>query len=160
MIIYQSTCKKTGLSYIGLTTKSLQSRKNSHWRSVIKGSSTAFHKALRKYGMGGFKWKTLEKCNNIDELKEREIQYIAELNTYEHGYNSTKGGEFFSAKYEKKGYITRKLGVKRDDIVLLNKIYNGDKEKIFNHVFPTLMNVVNVWLSRTIDNELKPPEEK
>ena len=159
MIIYQAICKETGLSYVGLTTKSLQSRKNSHWKSVIKGSKTTFHLALKKYGLNGFKWKTLEKCETIEELKEREIHYIAELNTYENGYNSTKGGEFFSPNFEKKGYLTHKVYIKRDDIILLNKIYNGDKEKIFNHLFPGLMSNVNIWLSRTIDKELEHSEK-
>ena len=159
MIIYKATCRVTGLSYIGLTTKTLQTRKKTHWKSVLKGSSTAFHNALRKYNLNGFTWKTIHKCDNIEELKEKEIEYITEYNTYENGYNSTKGGEFFSKQYDKTKFLTHKVFVKRDDIILLNKIYSGDKEKIFSHLFPSLMSNINIWLSKTLDSQLDPPDK-
>ncbi len=93
LVIYCATNKYTGLKYIGLTTRGLQHRKKTHWRSVEKGSKTYFHNALRKYKLNGFNWKILERVNNIDKLAKREIHYISEYNTYKEGYNSTLGGE-------------------------------------------------------------------
>lgn len=93
MLIYECQNKFTGEKYIGLTTKTLEKRKRSHLRSVRKGSQLKFHQAIRKYGKEAFKWKTVEKCNSIDELTEREKYWIKTLDTKNKGYNSTDGGE-------------------------------------------------------------------
>lgn len=98
MLIYKCTNKFTGEMYIGLTTTSLEKRKRRHRRSVYCGSKTKFHEALRKFGFEAFKWRTIEKCNSIDELKEREKYWIEKLNTLEEGYNSTHGGEYSQPK--------------------------------------------------------------
>jgi hypothetical protein len=87
--------------YFGLTTTSLEKRKNGHLISVYKNSShLLFHNAIRKY-KNNFMWEIIEehKLNSYDELlnilKEREIYFIKENKTYlkKYGYNSTYGGE-------------------------------------------------------------------
>lgn len=48
--------------------------------------------AIEKYGIENFNFSLIEKVEN-NLLDEREIFWIAEKDSYYHGYNSTKGGK-------------------------------------------------------------------
>lgn len=97
-LIYRIDCKVTGLTYVGKTILSLEDR----WRNHVDYASwvirhrpekdTYFARAIRKYGPDAFVPSVIEET---DErlLNEREFCWIAELNTFERGYNSTRGGE-------------------------------------------------------------------
>lgn len=45
---------------------------------------------MQKYGIGHFHIELIEETNNPEE---REIYWIEKLNTYQNGYNATKGGD-------------------------------------------------------------------
>ena len=88
-IIYKITNKVNGKSYIGQTRYSLEFR----WRQHIhKKDNTYFHNAIKKYGVENFSIEILEECE-VSKLNEREIFYIAKLNTFKEGYNLTIGGD-------------------------------------------------------------------
>lgn len=56
------------------------------------GKYPKIERARRKYpDFSQWKYELLEYCD-IDQLNEREEYWIAELDTYVHGYNSTPGG--------------------------------------------------------------------
>lgn len=88
-VIYKTTCKTTGLSYIGQTRRSLEKRKKQHENAK---DNYSIHKAIRKYGASNFIWEIIEECDN-SLLNQREIYWIAFYNTYYNGYNETKGGD-------------------------------------------------------------------
>jgi hypothetical protein len=52
--IYQITNKINNKKYIGKTIKSLSTRFYNHCYASKNGSTTYFHKALRKYGKNNF----------------------------------------------------------------------------------------------------------
>lgn len=52
----------------------------------------AISHAIEKYGIENFNFSLIEKVEN-NLLDEREIFWIAEKDSYYHGYNSTKGGK-------------------------------------------------------------------
>ena len=61
----------------------------------INDSMKGFHNAVRKYGYENFKREILEFCNNLDQLYQREIFWIKELEShisFEKGYNLALGG--------------------------------------------------------------------
>lgn len=95
--IYKITCKISGKSYIGKTIRRLKVRIWEHF--TCKAGTTALRRAIQKYGKGVFEVQILEEhnANNLQELNnilaEREIYFINKYNTYEDGYNCTKGGE-------------------------------------------------------------------
>lgn len=95
MIVYLCTNLINGKQYVGITSISLGKRKSNHKTLAFrKNSQTKFHRALRKYGVENFKWEILdESFENVNELIEKEIKYIAEFNTYKTGYNMTIGGD-------------------------------------------------------------------
>lgn len=90
--IYKYT-SPSGKSYIGQTINSLKDRA----KNLISGNGykkcTVFWKAIQKYGWNNFKVEILEEVK-IEELNEREIQYIQYFDTLTpNGYNQATGGE-------------------------------------------------------------------
>ena len=85
MIIYKTTNLINGKFYIG---------KDANNRDYYLGSGSILNKAIKKYGKENFKKEILEKCNSLEELCEREIFWIKELDATNEtiGYNIAKGG--------------------------------------------------------------------
>lgn len=91
-LIYKYTSKTTKKSYIGKTLSSnFEKRHQKH--KYEKDENTHFGRAKLKYGYDDFVLIIIE--NNIFEenLSEREIYWIDYYDTFNNGYNSTKGGE-------------------------------------------------------------------
>lgn len=98
-VIYMATNKINGKSYIG-HTNNLQRRKREHrkgGRDLEKYSpnkTSAFYRAINKYGFENFEWHILEECSDdLDIRKKLEQKYILKYGTYGKGYNLTPGGE-------------------------------------------------------------------
>ena len=104
MIIYKATNKSNGKSYIGLTTKGLETRKRTHVNDARRGN-TYFNRAIRKYGVEGFDWSEIDSAKTLAELREKEIYHINKYDTFdnkERGYNTTSGGQIFRVTEEEK----------------------------------------------------------
>ena len=88
-VIYLITNLLNGMKYVGQTTQPLGARIAQH-----KCSDLYIDRAIRKYGRENFKVEVLEECYTVEQLNEREIFWIAALNTkVPNGYNITDGGE-------------------------------------------------------------------
>ena len=88
-VIYKITNTKNGMIYIGQTTRSVKERFGEHMKSDY-----LIGRAIRKYGVENFTVEVIEECATPEQLNEREIFWIAKLNTkHPHGYNMTDGGE-------------------------------------------------------------------
>lgn len=88
--IYMYTNKINGKKYIGQTICSLKKRHSQH----MCQNETYFDRALNKYGTENFELKIVE--DNIfdtDELNQKEIYYIDKFDTFNNGYNMTRGGD-------------------------------------------------------------------
>lgn len=103
-IIYCATNKVNGKKYIGQTRNNLEVRKSNHMSDfkVFKRTkpNSKFYRAMDKYGWDSFEWSVLEEGISVEDLNEREIEYIREFKTYnsEYGYNMTLGGTYISKK--------------------------------------------------------------
>lgn len=87
--IYMYTNKINGMKYIGQTICKLKKR---HWEHLNRDNSY-IDRALRKYGEENFDLSILEdNINDIEKLNELEIFYINKYDTFNNGYNLTKGG--------------------------------------------------------------------
>jgi predicted GIY-YIG superfamily endonuclease len=86
-----------GKHYIGLTTNSLDQRKQEHKCRAKRGDTKILYNALRKYDMvDTFELIEIDTAETLEELGEKEIGYILMYNSYylnETGYNMTYGGE-------------------------------------------------------------------
>lgn len=99
MIIYKATNLINGKIYIGQTIQNFDRYKQCHINNALsgvdikKGKRRPFYDAIRKYGAENFSWCIECICTSKKELCEKEIYYIKFYETYEKGYNATKGGE-------------------------------------------------------------------
>jgi group I intron endonuclease len=96
-IIYVATCVPNGKIYIGKTTGKLCKRKSRHLYEAYKSSrdfNSAFHNAIRRYGIDKFNWKIIDKSLFPELLSEMEKYYIKEFDCRSpRGYNLTDGGD-------------------------------------------------------------------
>lgn len=94
-VIYKATNIINGKVYVG-KTYNFEKRKREHIYDI--DNDLPFHKALKKYGVDSFKWEIIDYASTDEEIREKEIFWIKELNTCIHspnsnGYNITLGGE-------------------------------------------------------------------
>lgn len=92
-LIYMATNKIDGCSYVGLTSRDLNYRKDRHLYDARKGKESHFLRAIRKYGKDNFEWCILEEVP-AEQLCTAEvfwIQYFKYIGL--DLYNMTCGGE-------------------------------------------------------------------
>jgi len=86
-----------GKHYIGLTTTSIEQRKRQHNKEAKYGTEYCLYKAIRKHNMiDDIELIEIDTADTKEELKEKEIRYIQEYNSYYmngSGYNMTCGGD-------------------------------------------------------------------
>ena len=111
--------------YIGQTVQSIKDRFNQHTKPSIlkmKGSYKIYN-AMNKYGYGVFYVECLANEINPNDLDNKEIEYIEYYNSYEEGYNSTRGGD-------------SKTIAKVQDVIKLKRLFNkGMTHKELGKVF-------------------------
>ena len=96
-VIYRFKNNINGKVYIGQTTKSVRKRVIQHMtnsRPWVKTKKSYFANALNKYGFENFTFDVIERCNNQQELDNRERYWIAYYNSNnkKYGYNIDSGG--------------------------------------------------------------------
>lgn len=92
-IVYIITNSINGKVYIGQTIQSLKDRWYGHCRINCSKNEADMRikRAILKYGKENFNIRELERCR-VEDLDAREIYYIDLYNSFNNGYNSTKGG--------------------------------------------------------------------
>lgn len=110
-LIYKLTSKTSKKSYIG---KSMEYRfEYRMFQHSQDFSDTHLGRAKKKYGWNDFTIEVVE--NNIpkNKMSEREIYWIEYYDTFNNGYNSTKGGEggntYLKINNDKMNEIKRKI---------------------------------------------------
>ena len=92
--IYKITNKVNGKSYIEQTIQNVKERLYQH--CAIKCSQAvlnmAIHRAINKYGKSNFTIEVIEEVESTN-LNDRERYWIKYYNSYNNGYNATKGGQ-------------------------------------------------------------------
>lgn len=99
-IIYKAENTFTGEVYVGATTKSLVERKNDHLQKSNKSSDIFFHQAIGTYGADSFVWTEVDSAITLNDLAEKETEYICMYDSFKNGYNSDKGGGFKKTVYQ------------------------------------------------------------
>lgn len=92
MLVYCITNLINSKKYIGMTSRTLEERWNSHCSSARNGSKFRFHSAIRKYGEEAFVKEILFDNLNIQNCRTIEEETIREHNTLLCGYNAKPGG--------------------------------------------------------------------
>lgn len=149
-LIYIIKNKINDKVYIGQTSTSIRERFMQHTKpSVLKKRGTyKLYNAMSKYGKENFYCELLENNLESDEADNKEIYYIDKYNSYENGYNSTRGGD-------------SKTICKIQDIIFLKELF--DKKvpmkkiaKIFKVNIMTIqrtLHSLNLWYRKKVDKE-------
>lgn len=89
MIIYKVTNLINGKLYIGQTVRTLDERKEEHFRK----RKSILSQAIRKYGKENFVFEVIDTAETVEGLNEKEIQWITFYNCLTpYGYNQCEGG--------------------------------------------------------------------
>lgn len=129
-LVYKVTNKKTGEAYIGATTKSIEERKSDHLQKANKGNGSGFQTAILTYGPDAFVWEQVDTATSINELAQKEKQYILKYDTLKNGYNSDLGGGFTKKVYQFdcNGVWTGTYACLKD----ISELYGFDKRRLSN----------------------------
>lgn len=114
--IYKITDLTNNMVYIG-QSNNIQRRKGEHFYNNTY-VHTAIDKAIKEKGKDNFIFEIIEECP-VEKLYEREKYWITFYDSFNHGYNQTKGGQ-----HEYCG--RRKLTV--DDVIDIRKAYANHEE--------------------------------
>lgn len=90
--VYRIVCFATGKCYVGQTNDP-QTRKRNHFSLLKKNKHYNVHlqNAYNKYGK--FYFEVLERNISVVDINQREIDWIIHFDSYENGYNLTRGGD-------------------------------------------------------------------
>lgn len=96
--IYKITNTVNGKVYIGQTSKAPSLRFKQHkdiLRKCLSGKTSWDHlrKAMKKYGVANFQFDVIFQTFALETLSEFEVLFIEEYDSFNAGYNKTKGGE-------------------------------------------------------------------
>jgi group I intron endonuclease len=113
-VVYKITNTINSKVYIGIT-KQIIKRIGNHiyyFKNPNSNNNTYLHKALRKYGLENFTIEILEICNSLEELNNKEIYWISELQSTNSifGYNLDSGGNL--KEPNKQNILNRQLNAK------------------------------------------------
>ena len=90
--IYCITNTVNGKTYVGKTLLPIQKRFQQHLQDAKRFTDRPLYRAINKYGAENFSIALLEEVEQ-SELSLREQYWIAQKNSYENGYNATRGGD-------------------------------------------------------------------
>lgn len=102
--IYKITNTVNGKVYVGqaVDIKRRWQEHSSHSFSPTHISyNHTIHRAIRKYGIENFTFEVLEECAEA-LLNEKEIYWIAKLNSKQNGYNMTDGGDSTTNNWDRR----------------------------------------------------------
>lgn len=95
-IVYRVYNLITQKSYVGFTGRTLKHRRYYHYRFARSGKATYQHhfaNALKLYKEEDWEWTEIDRAIECNDAKNLEIHYIEYYDSYNNGYNATKGGE-------------------------------------------------------------------
>jgi group I intron endonuclease len=91
---YRVTNRLNEKVYIGVTKRAVVERWRSHVLCALRGTTMGpFPDAIRKYGPESFMVEHIASASCWDDLCVTEKALIEQHNSFEAGYNATKGGE-------------------------------------------------------------------
>lgn len=86
--IYKITNIQNNKYYIGQSVNIIN-----RWYTHYLKPISDFDKLLRKLGIDNFNFEIIERCP-INKLNEREKYWIEYYDSFNNGYNQTKGGDY------------------------------------------------------------------
>lgn len=123
--IYKIQNKLNNKVYIG-QSNDIERRFKEHcsYKRNKNSNKHTIDRAICKYGKESFTYEIIEECP-LEKLDEREIYWIQYYNSYEKGYNCTKGGQQNSI-----GEHNGRAKLTEADVIIIRTAYqNHEKQK-------------------------------
>ena len=165
--IYCITNNINGKKYVGQSV-CIEKRFEQH---IYSQSNSEIHNAIEEFGVANFRFEVLIACSK-NELDEQEVKFIRLLDSYENGYNQTRGGQHsvynFEYDYRKYSELKEELKNKSDKIrslksleyVLRGKLNNLESKidslKEENDSLKTKNMLLEKKLKKDYDDIIKP----
>lgn len=137
--IYKITNKSNGKIYIGKTERTPELRFQEHCRAYKKeeNKDRLLYRAMLKYGVDNFSFEVIEETL---EPNEREQYWIEYYQSYQKGYNATRGGDGKSyidydlvvSTYKEIQNVTKVSELLNVDVGTIRKILTNYKIPILN----------------------------
>jgi len=137
--VYKITNNQNGKIYVGITNQGVAVRWCKHCSDARHNSSFPIHNAIRKYGESSFQIELIEVVEDVEVLKEREIYWIKEYNSYNRskGYNLTLGGDGTFGRFhsdETKDKIRQKALGRKASTNTRQNMSASHRKRTYNHV--------------------------
>ncbi len=135
--IYKVINKVNGKVYVGFDSN-WPSRQITHYYKSSSDKSTHFHfhHAIRKYGWDSFEWEVIyQSKDKTHTLKVMEPFFIEQYDSFNNGYNKTKGGEGTFGKKQSdknKKMLSKKVSERNKQ----NRWYNNGVKNSFTSNHP------------------------
>ena len=154
--IYKITNLINNKCYIGKTHNS-DRRWQDHQRLAItpghKEYDKALYKAMRRSGLNNFSFEMIEELDDYNTLGERVIYWIEYFDSYNKGYNESKGGDGGSLLGHCTGCLNGWVNLNEEDVIKIRTLYNNgiSKSDCYNLYKDkiTLNGFTGVWSGRT-----------
>lgn len=120
--------------YIGITTQTLQERKNGHFRQAIRKeySSGSFQEAIVQFGKNSFIFTEVDKFHSLPELENAEVELIKkECTLSPFGYNLDAGGKGVRGYHNQKHY----RGKTYRNLASLAEIHNLNPVRLASRIY-------------------------
>ena len=93
--VYVITNKVNGNQYVGKTNRKSTTRLREHFKEMHESRSShrPLYRAMHKYGIEQFDMRVVKTGLTPQEAESFEVDLIAELDTFNNGYNATIGGD-------------------------------------------------------------------
>lgn len=121
-IIYMAKNKINNKIYIGQTTRAISERIGEYKKGL---GNQHINNAINKYGWDNLEFTIIDSANTINELNNKEIQYIKQYNSNnkDYGYNIETGGKNSIPNFETKIKMSQShIGIKQDDTWINKRI--------------------------------------
>ena len=144
--VYKITRKSDSRVYIGQTEKPIIDRIEQHIKNVrINKNSDSIDRAIQLEGIDAFKYEVevFLPHADTDQLWDLESQYIAKYDSYEHGFNLTKGNHIGKSIKNTASYIMHvvKVNVFKNNVAWpFNLDFRNKKILLVNYFGPRVLN--------------------
>ena len=158
-IIYAVINTITGSKYIGATTKSLKERKRDHIQKAKKKVGSRFQESIASYPPEAFVWREIDTAETINELAEKEKQYIIKYNAQNLGYNRDRGGGFQKNIYQYDLETGEILSTFSTLLQAANSV-GVDRKTISKACLGEIKNCKGFFWSYSLSDNFKPGEDR
>lgn len=126
--IYKITNLINNKCYIGKTNNSERRQKDHQRLAMTEGHKEydkALYQAMRKYGIENFTFEMIEELEDYSISGEREKYQISFYDSYNKGYNESKGGDGGSEKGHCQGATNGRALLTEEDVIKIRTLYKN-----------------------------------